>query len=50
MATETPPEALWNPNRQTIHDRISDTVVLRCPRKRAGVDEAEGESLDSAES
>ncbi len=22
-------EALWNPNRQTIHDRISGTVVLR---------------------
>ena len=27
-------EALWNPNRQTIHDRISGTVVLRCSRRQ----------------
>ena len=35
-------EALWHPNRQTIHDRISGTVVVRWPRRRAkpvGIDE-----------
>lgn len=26
-------EAFWNPNRQTVHDRISGTVVLRWPRR-----------------
>ncbi len=27
-------EALWHPNRQTIHDRISSTVVILHPRKK----------------
>ncbi len=31
-------EALWNPNRQTMHDRISGTVVVRCPRRRERAD------------
>lgn len=26
-------EACWNPNRQTVHDRISGTVVLTWPRR-----------------
>ena len=26
-------EAFWNPNRQTVHDRISGTVVLWWPRR-----------------
>ena len=42
-------EALWNPNRQTIHDRISGTVVLRCSRKRAGLDEAQVPPLINTE-
>lgn len=27
-------EALWHPNRQTVHDRISSTVVVCQPRKQ----------------
>ncbi|MFO7653849.1 MAG: hypothetical protein R6X25_08525 [Candidatus Krumholzibacteriia bacterium] len=27
-------EAAWHPNRQTIHDRIADTVVVR--RRKVG--------------
>jgi hypothetical protein len=25
-----------HPNRQTVHDRIAETIVVACPRKRHG--------------
>jgi len=26
-------QALWNPNRMTLHDKIGETIVVRLPRK-----------------
>jgi uncharacterized RDD family membrane protein YckC len=27
-------QALWNPNRMTLHDKIGETVVIRLPHKK----------------
>jgi uncharacterized RDD family membrane protein YckC len=27
-------QALWNPNRMSLHDKIGETVVIKLPRKR----------------
>jgi uncharacterized RDD family membrane protein YckC len=29
-------QALWNPNRMTLHDKIGETIVISIPRKKRG--------------